>query len=503
MKKGLIILFTLLLFAFSARLNLSSAYLRDLSFSYTNGGWGTSYTMGYRFTPTSNNTVTQLCAYVGGTSTVYLWNDAGSLITSASVNSTGPTWACTNITPVAVTAGTYYRVGTCQANYYFTGFTDGSTTTGITISGTEYSSGCGAFPTNYAPGYMYGLADVTLGTAATNTPTPIPSPTPALTCYGSSSTINTRTYYKGPEGTYIYMPTTSLLGYGDCAPNDSTKWRMLSCPSGSPTTLSYTGGVQTYTVPAGVTSLQIEAWGGEGGSTTYGAGGKGGYVSAIYTVTPGTTYYVYVGGAASGATAGYNGGGAYGAAYSSYDGSAGGGASDVRTVSGDLSTRIIVAGGGGGAGGRRTEYGVPGGGGDGGDTTGETGENGSYSRYSTYIGYGGGGGTPSAGGSAGVCGYSSSYNGQAGDTGSLGTGGTGGQYASSSSYTGGGGGGGGYHGGGGGGAARYEGGGGGGGGSSYTGSGTSVTHTQGNRSGNGQVIFTPQPNDVCAGAACP
>lgn len=59
----------------------------------------------------------------------------------------------------------------------------------------------------------------------------------------------------------------------------------------------------TFTVPAGVTSVTVEAWGGGGrggsrtiGSDGYGGGGGGAYAKSILTVTPGNTYTVTVGG---------------------------------------------------------------------------------------------------------------------------------------------------------------------------------------------------------------
>ena len=64
------------------------------------------------------------------------------------------------------------------------------------------------------------------------------------------------------------------------------------------TPVSYTGTTTAYTVPAGVTKLQVFLWGGGGGrgDSGSGSGGGGAHVSGIISVTPGTTYYVYVGG---------------------------------------------------------------------------------------------------------------------------------------------------------------------------------------------------------------
>src|SRR5690606_1597944 len=59
------------------------------------------------------------------------------------------------------------------------------------------------------------------------------------------------------------------------------------------TTFNYTGGMQTYTVPGGVTSIQIEAWGAQGGGSKPCTGpleedgGLGGYSIGNLAVTPG------------------------------------------------------------------------------------------------------------------------------------------------------------------------------------------------------------------------
>ena len=199
----------------------------------------------------------------------------------------------------------------------------------------------------------------------------------------------------------------------------------------TPTTFSYTGSVQTYTVPAGVTAINVNAVGGTVG-TSGPLGGRGAVVTSDIPVTPLETLYVYVGG--DGSIGGFNGGG------SSQYGSAGGGASDVRTVAGDLTTRLLVAGGGGGGSGY---VGQPPGG-DAGNPNGQP----------SIGNCGGGGGTQSAGG-ASSCGP--------GNSGSLGQGGT-----VSTSWNGGAGGGG-YYGGGTGGFS-----GGGGGGSDYVAAGPSL-----------------------------
>lgn len=237
---------------------------------------------------------------------------------------------------------------------------------------------------------------------------------------------------------------------------------------------SYTGSAQTYTVPAGVTSIAVDMQGAAGGNDfyTYGFGGFGGRVQGVIPVTPGQVLNVYVGGkggngsssSTTAATGGFNGG----AAANVYYGAGGGGASDIRIGGTALTNRVMVAGGGGGA---SYNYSYRQNGGEGGGLTGGPGWAGANSH--PYPCMEGQGGTQSAGGSAATC-----YSG--GGAGTLGSGGS----ASSGTY--GGGGGGGYYGGGGGAYA------GGGGGSSYTATNiTNVVHTQGNNPNNGVVIISP------------
>ncbi|MBK9994689.1 MAG: M36 family metallopeptidase [Saprospiraceae bacterium] len=123
----------------------------------------------------------------------------------------------------------------------------------------------------------------------------------------------------------------------------------------------YTGGMQTWVVPTGVTSITIEAWGAEGGSAPYNLstcgnldmGGNGGYATGTAAVTPGQTINIFVGGRGQNGPGigGFNGGGAAPLDPGSDPNtlSTGGGASDVRIGGIALTDRVIVAAGGGGA----------------------------------------------------------------------------------------------------------------------------------------------------------
>jgi hypothetical protein len=232
-------------------------------------------------------------------------------------------------------------------------------------------------------------------------------------------------------------------------------------------TFTYTGSEQTFTVPAGVTSLEVVAVGGHGGNAAR-AGGAAAQVTGALSVTPGETLYVEVGGnggeGGSYSTGGFNGGGE--------GAGGGGGASDVRTSSREFGLspddRLIVAAGGGGGGTTGSDIGGAGG------AAGEAGE-------SIPSNEGGGAGTQSNGGSGGSGGC---INGTAGG---LGIGGDGGSF----NYPGGGGGGG-YYGGGGGGAGCGNGGGGGGGGSSLVPAGGSVELAKAEPQV--QITYTPATN---------
>ena len=100
-------------------------------------------------------------------------------------------------------------------------------------------------------------------------------------------------------------------------------------------------GTSTFTVPTGITSVTVKAWGAAGGagaggdSDAGGSGAGGGFVQANLTVTPAENLTVLVGGGGSGGATGLPPGGGGGGGYSAL----------MRT-----STPLVVAGAGGGGG---------------------------------------------------------------------------------------------------------------------------------------------------------
>lgn len=300
------------------------------------------------------------------------------------------------------------------------------------------------------------------------------------------------------------------------------------------TTFNFTGGLQNFTVPCGVDSVFIQAWGAQGGSgadgnsaagaTLGGGGGLGGYAEGSKIVATGDVLNIMVGGQGATPTGGFNGGANGG----SQNAGGGGGASDVRFPGTAEADRIITAGGGGGGGrgGCESIAGITGGtGGAGGGGEGVSGADAPTSGGVAGGGKGGNfGAVQGASGGAGVgC---AGFLGVAGGTATTGTGAAGGAGQSCCCFSfgsipGGGGGGGGQvgGGGGGGGSAGTTGcsgndkgaGGGGGGGSSYTGGVLNGATTNGIWLGNGmvtisyedptpaQAVVSTAPATACAG----
>jgi hypothetical protein len=190
-----------------------------------------------------------------------------------------------------------------------------------------------------------------------------------------------------------------------------------------------TPGTYTFTVPPGVTSLSVEAWGsGAGGNNNTSRGGGGGAYAANYTiaVTPGTNYTVVV---AAGAAVGSGNNGAA-SSFGSLVVAAGAIGGNGGTVAGSTGA-VRYAGGNGGT---STGNGGAGGGGSaGGGSAGGNGGNGSGNTG----GAGGTAGTAGAGtaGAAGGAGGNNNNNGVSGNY----PGGGGGERGQSATSSGGGG----------------------------------------------------------------
>ena len=266
---------------------------------------------------------------------------------------------------------------------------------------------------------------------------------------GQGSTSITTGFTGSVTGTVSVSASNSCLSQTNTATlavNLSQAYCFLANGSGQ------YGSMQTWVVPAGVTSITIEAFGSQGGTGYPGTGGLGASMRGTFTVTPGQILKILVG--QKGLTTSY---------------SSGGGGS---FVSDNINTPMIVAGGGG-----TSSAGVItlSGGGAGAGTEGSGG---------TAIGGGGFYGTGSDGcnGSGGGKSFvTGGFGGNAGGGGGMGGfgGGSGGGYYSSfgggcTSYGSGGG---------------YSGGGSGGGGGSYN-AGTNQSNYPGVQSGDGKVLIS-------------
>lgn len=285
-------------------------------------------------------------------------------------------------------------------------------------------------------------------------------------------------------GTYsVVLQVTDNQG---CAASDTQNVVVSSCPTGSQTFTANgilaSGSIQSFTVPACVTSVTVEAWGAQGGSTSNTNGGLGAYIKGAFSVSGGEVLRVLVG--------------QQGEAGSSGHGNCGGGGGG-SFVTRSNNQPMVVAGGGGGAGTASIiSIRTP--------DPGQSGNSGTAGKGNGMPGGTGGNAAP------GVCGNCGATNGAGLQSNSQAYGSTygtsaiaftngGGGSTSSSGYDGGfGGGGAGAFGAGGGGG--YSGGGsgnysgttdnsGGGGGGSFNG-GTNPSNQAGVRSGNGQVIIS-------------
>src|SRR3984885_13612462 len=131
--------------------------------------------------------------------------------------------------------------------------------------------------------------------------------------------------------------TGGCTGMGNCVITVTTPvtiGTMFNCSPGV-VTYNYSGAINTFTVPACVTSITVDASGAQGGTAGAYAGGLGAHIAGAFTVQGDAQLKVLVGGM-----------GAASADLAEQGGGAGGGGSFVTD---SANTPLIVAGGGGGA----------------------------------------------------------------------------------------------------------------------------------------------------------
>lgn len=238
-------------------------------------------------------------------------------------------------------------------------------------------------------------------------------------------------------------------------------------------TFNFTGAIQTTTVPIGATTARITAIGAKGGDSqgTAATGGLGASIEGTFSVTPGETLSILVGGAGNNSLAA----------------AGGGGGSFVWRGNGfpalaidPMNNLLIAAGGGGGATSSENGVIVSNGGNARTDSIGDPGK--------TAGAGGGGGGNTATGGAGGLAG-GGGMAGVQGGNGFGGGGGGGGSDGLGDQGGGGGGGGGGFAGGGGGGGQLGLIVAGGGGGGSFN-AGSNQNNMAGVGNGNGQVTIS-------------
>ena len=303
----------------------------------------------------------------------------------------GATTTATN-TP---TGGYHYNSLTCT-NSQTASHSNGTITTGAITNNTTCTI------TNVINSYT-----VTFASNNTNMGTVSPTSTSATHGGSVSATISPKSgyKYKSVSGTGCSVSGNTVTASNVTSARTCTVTFETACTFTSQD-FGYTGGVQSWTVPAGCAgTYKLEVWGAQGGGTS---GGKGGYASGNVALSAGTTVYVVVGGAGAKlinsnnslqkVNGGYNGGGYIMCDYYNGNAGSGGGATHIGTFNstlaahGNTSGLYIVAGGGGGSG-PGTEN-IPAGGYGGG----ATGGNGTGLERDPNNGAYGLGGTQSAGG---------------------------------------------------------------------------------------------------------
>lgn len=407
-----------------------------------------------------------------------------------------------NELPVVTFTGLASTICVNAGTVTLTGSPSGGTFSGTGISGNNFDPAVAGAGGPYAITYFNtdgnGCSNGSVQTVTVNPAPDVTQPGNQVVCNnGSTVPVNFIGSVTGTLFTWTNdMPSIGLgsTGSGNIpsftatnATNAPVTATITVTPSNGPLTFNYTGSIQTWTAPAGVTSITITAKGAEGGNVPIAgsaAPGKGASMTGTFAVTPGNQYKILVGGHPSG----WNNGG---------------GGSFVTDMA---NNPLIVAGGGGGG---SIGYDSPTKNGQAGTAGGAAGNSSSASPGGTGgnggISGGGGSNYVGAGGGFYTDGQSGNYAGSGGKA--YLNGGAGG-FITGFPHAGFGGGGAGSGGAAGGGGGGYSGGGAawfygaedavGGGGGSYN-AGTAQTNVGGENSGNGVVTIAYTTTTGCVG----
>lgn len=150
---------------------------------------------------------------------------------------------------------------------------------------------------------------------------------------------------------------TAVGANGNVLTSNGTAW-VSAAPSGGSVSLKQEVFIDntSWTCPAGVTTVEIQIWGGGGGGGAYndpgcapapgGYGGAGGYVHGMLPVTPGTTYTITIGagGAGNNGGTGSTGGTTSFGSLISCTGGAGGAINFVSGANGTATTTNLTSG---------------------------------------------------------------------------------------------------------------------------------------------------------------
>lgn len=253
----------------------------------------------------------------------------------------------------------------------------------------------------------------------------------------NGTNLTDNSIYSGSTSTNLYLTAAlaNTVGNYSLVVSDSygsitSAVANLSFGFNANSTFNYSGMVQPYIVPAGVTQLWVAIRGGSGANGTAGSapgsGGLGGYACGIISVIPSNTLTLSVGGGGNGINGGFSPLSGYSGGNDSFTGGAGGAATVIVMPDGG---NIICGGGGGGGGSDLWSFsGDFGGGGGSSILVGAT--NSQTSGGGGGGGAGGGGAIAgNAGGNYGGLGYASGGNGgSVGGNGGYGGGGAGGSF---------------------------------------------------------------------------